>query len=104
MKYTFEITTREDENVIKLEIAYGSASNAVSRTLTFEAGKDDDNPNLNNLLNELIDNMRLTVKEREDAYYNADVFKSYLMSVQHEDKPKMIVENGDPTVVNKYEL
>ena len=102
MRYTFEITTHDDENVIKLDIAYGSMSNLVSRTLTFEAGTDDDNPNLEDLINDMIDNMRLTVKEREDAYYNASVFKDYLKSIKNvKDVPKqqMIVENGDPSVL-----
>jgi len=102
MRYTFEVTTRDDENVIKLDIAYGSMSNMVTRTLTFKAGDDDNNPNLDDLLSDMVNNMRLTVKEREEAIYNAKVFKDYVQQYKinyNKVKQEMIVENGDPSVL-----
>ena len=104
MKYTFEVTTHENENTIKLDVSYGSLSNNVTRTVTFVGGEDHDDPALDELLTNCIDNMRLTVKEREEAIYNAGVFKWYIQQYgvnANKVKQQMIVENGDPSVITQ---
>ena len=78
MKYTFEVTTTDQEKRIKLDVSFASSSNNVTRTVTFVAGSDYEEKNLDELLTDAIDNMRLTVKEREEAIYNASVLKWYL--------------------------
>jgi len=102
MRYTFEVTTHETENIIKLEVnTTGGYNSNASRTIKQEAGGDDYNCTLDELLSEIIDNMRLTVKEREDALYNANVFKDYLTNYTiKKSVPQMIIENEDPAVVN----
>lgn len=104
MKYTFEVTTHENENIIKLDVSYGSLSNNVTRTVNFVGGEDHDDPALDELLTNCIDNMRLTVKEREEAIYNAGVFKWYIQQYgmngpKNEPENVMIVENADSSVI-----
>ena len=110
MKYTFEVNCHENENVIAIEIAYGSPTNSVRRTISFEGGTDYDAPALDELISDMVDNIRLTVKEREEAIYNANILKWYIQQYgtnkkrDPKEEAQMIVENGDPAVVNKYEL
>ena len=104
MKYTFEVSCYDNETAITIEIAFGSSANSVRRTIRFEDGKDYDEPALNELISDMIDNIRLTVKEREEAILNADVLKWYIQQYGFDRDPKqeaqMIFENGDPTVSN----
>lgn len=86
MKYTFEVTTNENENIITLNISYGSMGNAVQRTVKFEGGTDYESSTVNELIKEIIDNLRLTVKEREEAMYNANVLQWYLQKYGVNDK------------------
>ena len=106
MKYEFEVSCHENENIIKVIVGFGSMANSVTRTIRFEGGKDEDEPSLNELLLDMVDNIRLTVNERKEAMYNVEVFKDYVQQygVNTDRDPKkeaqMIVENGDPTVLN----
>lgn len=106
MKYTFEVTCHDNENIITVEIAFGSSSNSVRRTLKFEGGMFSNELNLDELISDMVDNIRLTVNERKEAMYNVKVFKDYVQQygVNTDRDPKkeaqMIVENGDPTVLN----
>ena len=105
MKYTFEVTNHDGEDVIKIDIAYGAISNSVTRTVKFVRGSDYDQPTLNEIISEMVDNLRLTVKEREDAICNAKTFLWYAQQygVNGDRDPQMeeqmIVENGDPAVL-----
>ena len=104
MKYTFEVSCHDIENVIKVEVGFGSAANSVSRTITFAAGNDDYVQDLDELLSDMVDNIRLTVKEREEAIYNVKVFKEYVKKYSNkkdDSQQEMIVENGDPAVLTK---
>ena len=95
MKYTFDVyTTNDIEHTIKIDIVQnGGYNSTVTRTVTFAAGSDNYVPSLNETLEDMINNMRLTVKEREDAMYNASVFKDYLQNyLNHEDKNILINE------------
>lgn len=101
MKYTFEVTTRDNENIITVEVGYGSS--IIKKIITFEAGQDDDVPSLDELISDMIDNIRLTVKEREDAIYNAKVLKWYIQQYRvnaNKVKQQMIVENDDSLLIN----
>ena len=101
MKYTFEVTTRDNENIITVEVGYGSS--IIKKIITFEAGQDDEAPALDELISDMIDNIRLTVKEREDAIYNAKVLKWYLQEYrvnENKVKQQMIVENDDSLLIN----
>ena len=106
MKYEFEVSCHENENIIKVIVGFGSMANSVTSTIRFEGGKDEDEPSLNELLLDMVDNIRLTVNERKEAMYNVKVFKDYVQQygVNTDRDPKkeaqMIVENGDPTVLN----
>ena len=83
MKYLFDVTCQPNRNIIKLEVIDkqgGMPINNISRTVVFEAGMDNEEPDLGQLLNEIIDNMRLTVKEREEAKYESKVLKDYIQN------------------------
>ena len=106
MKYEFEVSCHENENIIKVIVGFGSMANSVTRTIRFEGGKDEAEPSLNELLLDMVDNIRLTVNERKEAMYNVKVFKDYVQQYgvntnkDPEKKVQMIVENGDPAVLN----
>ena len=106
MTYKFEVNSYDNENVITVEVAYGSYVNSVKRTLKFNSEKDYDEPSLNELISDMVDNIRLTVKEREEVIHNANILKWYLQQygVNKDRDPKkeaqMIVENGDPAVLS----
>lgn len=105
MKYTFEVTNHDGEDVIKIDIAYGAISNNVIRTVKFVRGAEYDQSTLNEIISEMVDNLRLTVKEREDAIYNAKTLLWYVQQYGVNDnkdpqtEEQMIVENGDPGVL-----
>ena len=88
MKYLFDVTCQPNRNIIKLEVIDkqgGMPINNIARTVVFEAGIDNDEPDLCQLLNEIIDNMRLTVKEREEAKYESKVLKDYIQNYSNEN-------------------
>lgn len=100
MKYTFEVTTTDMENTIRLNVSYGSLNNNVSRMVTFKAGEDYESQNLDGLLTDIIDNMRLTVKERKEAIYNAGVLKWYIQEygINKHNEEQLIVEDNIPEI------
>ena len=103
MKYTFEVTCHDNENIITVEITFGSTANSVRRTISFEGGADYDAPALDELISDMVDNIRLTVKEREEAIYNAGVLKWYIQQYRvnaNKVKQQMIVENENPSVLD----
>ena len=104
MKYLFDVTCQPNRNIIKLEVIDkqgGMPINNISRTVVFEAGMDNEESDLGQLPNEIIDNMRLTVKEREEAKYESKVLKDYIQNYSNEnnsnennsnDRDKLILE------------
>lgn len=86
MKYIFEVNTSDMEQNIKVDISFNNSLGSVSRSVTFVAGSDDYVKDLDELLTDVIDNMRLTVKEREEAIYNAGVLKWYLQEYKTSKK------------------
>jgi len=112
MKYSFETSHRNGKNQIKIDVSLsGGFSVAASKTIEKPDNVQfwNDNELLVNILSDIIDNMRLTVKERDEAIYDAKEFIEYVMTlpVPQEDGEKrderaeqLIVENGDPSVEN----
>lgn len=105
MKYTFDvITLNNGEHSIKIDIVQntGFPSN-ISKTITFTNEDDTYVPNLNDILDEMIDNMRLTVKERRDAIDDAKIFIHYLQNhlIEIIEDEKMITENENPSIIIK---
>lgn len=105
MKYIFDVEKRNGKLEIKLEISktagYGASSyDIIERT--------EENPNwsadLETLITNVIDSMRLTVHERMEARDNSNILIDYLKNNIHntpETLNQMIVENGDPAVLVK---
>ena len=88
MRYLFDVTCQSNRNIIKLEVIDKPGAlplNNISRTVVFDEGHDNEEPDLSQLLDEIIDNMRLTVKEREEAKYESKVLKDYLQNYSNEN-------------------
>lgn len=88
MRYTFNVTTNDDENIITAEISFGSLTNTVQKTIKFKAGDDYDCPTAYELFSQMLDDVRLTVKEREEAIYNIGVLQWYLYKYGNEKYPE----------------
>lgn len=84
MRYTFEVICHDDENIIKLDISYGSNLSSIQRTVSEKIGKCEYQKQIHELVTDIIDNLRLTVKEREEALYNANIFLKYLNNSYNE--------------------
>jgi len=94
MKYTFEVSTTDTGYTVKIDIAYGSGINNVVRFLSFEDGADGPDQDIEQQLNDMVDNMRLTVDERKEARWNITRFLSY---VQWENENKKKGMDDDKT-------
>ena len=99
MRYLFDVTCQSNRNIIKLEVIDKPGAmplNNISRTVVFDEGQNNNKePNLSQLLNEIIDNMRLTVKEREEAKYESKVLKDYLQNYSNENNSNESNSNKD---------
>ena len=105
MKYIFDVDERNNKFSIRIEIQKGNAFNANASSIV-ECSEEKPNwdKDLELMLQELIDNMRLTVNERTEARRNANILIEYLKysnPVAPEQRHQMIVENGDPAVLVK---
>ena len=106
MKYIFDVEKRNNKYEIKLEISKTGGYGANSYDII---ERSEDNPNwtsdLETLVTNIIDSMRLTVHERMEARDNATILIDYLknnienLNNNSYKTPKMIVENGDPAVL-----
>ena len=101
MKYSFEVIPEEGGTLIKIDVStIGGYVSNISRSI--KVNNDNNNSgNLDAFLLDIINNMRLTVTEREDALNNCEIFKNFLKTGLIYDAPveQMIVENGDPSVL-----
>lgn len=98
MRYLFDVTCQSNRNIIKLEVIDKPGAiplNNICRTVVFDEGQDNEEPDLSQLLNEIIDNMRLTVKEREEAKYESKVLKDYLQNYSNENNSNESNSNKD---------
>ena len=104
MKYIFDVDERNNKFSIRVEIQKGNAFNANASSIV-ECSEEKPNwdKDLELMLQELIDNMRLTVQERNAAYKNSNILIEYLKysNPTPTNEPQMIVENGDPAVLVK---
>lgn len=98
LKFTFDVTNGERENDIRLTVSYGTTSNIVQRTVKDVAGGDGYEELLDELCQYCIDNMRLTVKERNEAQYNLKIFKEYL-SLKKQDRTSSLHDNIEQLIV-----
>lgn len=92
MKYTFDVSYVNGENIAKVELAFGSGVGPVAKTINI----NDCGQNFDDILHDMIDNLRLTVKEREEAIYNTEIFKSFIKNSLDQTlvQDEMIVEGG----------
>lgn len=99
MKYIFDVDERNNKFSIKVEIFNGNAFNAnASSIIECSEEKPDWGKDLELLISELIDNMRLTVKERTEARRNANILIEYLKysnPVASGQRHQMIVEENE---------
>ena len=98
MRYLFDVTCQSNRNIIKLEVIDKPGTmplNNIYRTVVFDEGQYTKEPDLSQLLNEIIDNMRLTVKEREEAKYESKVLKDYLQNYSNENNSNENNSNKD---------
>jgi len=103
MKYIFDVDERNNKFSIRVEIQKGNAFNAnASSIIECSEEKPNWDIDLEILLKNIIDNMRLTVQERTEARRNANILIEYLKySNPVVPEQKMIVENKDSAVLIK---
>ena len=107
MKYTFNINKKNNKFEIRLEITKtGGYNSTAAKTIECSEFNPNWTVSLEKLLVDIIDNMRLTVKERTEVYKNSNILVEYLkysnpieQIPQVDNEPQMIVENGDPDVL-----
>ena len=105
MKYIFDVDERNNKFSIRVEVQKGNAFNANASSIV-ECSEEQPNwgKDLELMLQELIDNMRLTVQERTEARRNANILIEYLKysnPVVPEQNDQMIVDDGNPVVLVK---
>ena len=83
MKYTFDLNKRNGKYELKIDISAGNAfTGGVQKVLNTPDNNIKWQYHLEDLLNDMIDNMRLTVSEREEARDNLKVFLDYIVNNQ----------------------
>ena len=88
MKYIFDVDERNNKFQIRLELQKGNAFNASAYQI-IECSEESPNwpISLEILLVDIIDNMRLTVQERNEAYRNSNILVQYLHLIKGTKKP-----------------
>ena len=107
MKYTFDVDEKNNKFEIRLEITKtGGYNSTAAKTIECSEFNPNWTVSLEKLLVDIIDNMRLTVKERTEVYKNSNILVEYLkysnpieQIPQVDNEPHMIAENGDPDVL-----
>ena len=90
MKYTFDLNKRNRRYELKIDISSGNAfTGGVQKVLNTPDNNIKWQYHLEDLLNDMIDNMRLTVSEREEARDNLKVFLDYIVNNQSKDGIKI---------------
>lgn len=98
LKFVFEVTTEEQENNIRLTVSYGTIGNVVQKTVKDVEDGDGYEKLLDELCQDCIDNMRLTVKERNEAQHNLKIFKEYL-SLKKQDRTSLLNNEVEQLIV-----
>ena len=87
MKYIFEVENKDGKDQIKLDIILqNNYSNGTPIIVSKDEGTRYWDGEYNKLISETIDNMRLTVKEREEAYKNSKIFASFIFPNDNDEK------------------
>jgi hypothetical protein len=109
MKYIFDVDERNNKFQIRLELQKGNAFNASAYQI-IECSEESPNwpISLEILLVDIIDNMRLTVQERNEAYRNSNILVQYLKysnptPVEDTRHQMMIVENEESNIMHSEE-
>lgn len=108
MKYIFDVDERNNKFSIRVEIQKGNAFNANASSI-IECSEEQPNwgKDLELMLQELIDNMRLTVQERTEARRNANILIEYLKysnPVAPDKRHQMIVEENPEILIQEQEI
>jgi len=108
MKYIFDVDERNNKFSIRVEIQKGNAFNANASSIV-ECSEEQPNwgKDLELMLQELIDNMRLTVNERTEARRNANILIEYLKysnPVAPDKRHQMIVEENPEILIQEQEI
>ena len=74
MKYEFDLNFKNDHYELVMSLTHNNSFGKTQKTINI----DGNSPTFENVLGEIIDNMRLTVNEREDVRNNAAIFADYL--------------------------
>ncbi len=104
MKYSFEINKRNSRYELKIDISAGNAfTGGVQKVLNTPDYNIKWQYHLEDLLNDMIDNMRLTVSECEEARDNLKVFLDYIVDNQSKndikiDDDKLILDIIDESI------
>lgn len=78
MKYIFDIENKDGVSTVKLDIVLNNNLSSGTSQIISKNEADDWNASYSDVMSETIDNMRLTVKEREEAYRNSHILSSFI--------------------------
>lgn len=78
MKYIFDIENKDGVSTVKLDIVLNNNLSSGTSQIISKTETDDWNASYSDVMSETIDNMRLTVKEREEAYRNSHILSSFI--------------------------
>lgn len=78
MKYIFDIENRDGVSTVKLDIVLNNNLSSGTSQIISKNEADNWNATYSDVMSETIDNMRLTVKEREEAYRNSHILSSFI--------------------------
>ena len=78
MKYIFDIENRDGISTVKLDIVLNNNLSSGTSQIISKNEADNWDATYNDVMSETIDNMRLTVKEREEAYRNSHILSSFI--------------------------
>ena len=78
MKYIFDIENRDGISTVKLDIVLNNNLSSGTSQIISKNEADNWNATYSDVMSETIDNMRLTVKEREEAYRNSHILSSFI--------------------------
>lgn len=78
MKYIFDIENKDGVSTVKLDIVLNNNLSSGTSQIVSKTEEDDWNATYRDVMSETIDNMRLTVKEREEAYRNSHILSSFI--------------------------
>lgn len=89
MKYIFDIENKDGVSTVKLDIVLNNNLSSGTSQIISKNEADNWNTTYSDIMSETIDNMRLTVKEREEAYKNSHILSSFIFGntvLKNDDK------------------